>query len=84
MNDLYDLGRALREERKRLGLTQAEVAAHTGMGRATLSLLENGIVPELGVRKVLRVVELLGLELTVRPAGAPPTLEELQAEKEAL
>lgn len=83
MIDLHNLGQALREERKRLGLTQAEVADRAGMSRATVSLLENGIVPELGIRKVLRVADLLGLELAVRSAGAPPTLEELQSEHEA-
>ena len=82
-NNLTDLGLALREQRKRRGLTQAELARQAGLSRATLSLLENGSVPELGIRKVIRVLELLGLELAVRPAGAPPTLEELEAERES-
>jgi hypothetical protein len=29
---------------------------------------------------VIRVMDFLGLELTTRPRGAPPTLEELQKE----
>jgi hypothetical protein len=37
-------------------------------------------VPEIGVRKLIRILEYLGLELRVRPAGNPPTLEELREE----
>ena len=46
----------------------------------TLSQIENGTIQEIGIRKVMRLLDYLGLELAVRPAGAPPTLEELQKE----
>ena len=49
-----------------------------GMGRATISQIESGIVPEIGVRKLIRILDYLGLELRVRPAGLPPTLDELR------
>lgn len=51
-----------------------------GLSRKTLSQIETGTVADIGVRNVERVLEVLGLEFTVRPAGAPPTLEELQKE----
>jgi transcriptional regulator with XRE-family HTH domain len=83
LTNLEQIGSGLRQQRKRRGLTQAEVAKAARISRATLSLLENGLLSELGIKKVLRVAEILGLELALRPAGAAPTLEELQEQREA-
>ena len=81
MDDLNRIGNQVREARKGQGLTQAALAAEAGISRTTLSLLEGGIVQELGIRKVIRILDRLGLELTTRPAGAPPTLEEIREER---
>ena len=81
MDDLTKIGNQVREARKAHGLTQAALAAELGISRATLSLLETGLVQDLGIRKVIRILERLGLELTTRPAGAPPTLEEIREER---
>lgn len=75
------IGNQVREARKGQGLTQAALAAEAGISRTTLSLLENGTVRELGIRKVIRILDRLGLELATRPAGAPPTLEEIREER---
>ncbi len=80
---LFALGRSIREARKRRGLTQAAVAKTVEIGRAALSLLEAGMIREIGVRKVIRVLDFLDLELTTRPRGAPPTLEELKKDMES-
>ncbi|MCR4256856.1 MAG: helix-turn-helix domain-containing protein [Candidatus Uhrbacteria bacterium] len=81
MGDLNRIGNQVREARKGQGLTQAALAAEAGISRTTLSLLESGMVQELGIRKVIRILGRLGLELTTRPAGAPPTLEEIREER---
>lgn len=75
---MFELGNKIRQARKERLLTQAELAAQVGIGRVTLSQIENGTVRDVGIRKVIRLLDYLGLELTVRMAGAPPTLEELQ------
>lgn len=62
-------------------MTQAELASLLGMSRATISQIESGKVTDIGVRKLIRILELFDLELAVRPAGAPPTLDELRAEE---
>ena len=80
MDDLNRIGSQIREARKEKGLTQAALACEIGISQATLSLLENGKIMELGIRKVIRILDRLGLELAIRPEGAPPTLEELQRE----
>jgi len=81
MDDLKRIGSRVREARKGLGLTQADLAGELGISRTTLSLLESGMIQELGIRKVIRILDRLGLELTTRPAGAPPTLEEIRGNR---
>lgn len=80
---MFDMGTKIRLARKEKRLTQAQLAELAGITRKTISQIETGIVPDIGIRKVERALEVLGLELTVRPAGSPPTLEELQKENAA-
>jgi transcriptional regulator with XRE-family HTH domain len=77
---MFELGIKIRQVRKEKKLTQAQLACMAGITRKTLSQIETGTVPDIGIRKVERTLEILGLELSLRPAGAPPTLEELQME----
>jgi transcriptional regulator with XRE-family HTH domain len=78
---LFEIGEEIRTERKRRKISQAKMAKDLEMSRATISQIESGTVQEIGVRKLIRMLEYLNLELRVRPAGAPPTLDELRGEK---
>jgi transcriptional regulator with XRE-family HTH domain len=78
---LFHIGQHIREARKKGGISQAELAKALGMSRTTIGQIENGSVQEIGVRKLIRILEFLGLELRVRPAGQPPTLDELREEE---
>ncbi len=78
---LFDIGEEIRNERKRRKVSQEKMAKDLEMSRATISLIESGTVQEIGVRKLIRILEYLDLELRVRPAGTPPTLDELRGEK---
>jgi len=66
---IQDLGSEIRKARQTRGMTQAELASASGISRPTLSLLESGLVPDLGVRKVLAVLDRLGLDLAWRARG---------------
>ena len=77
---LFEIGKQIRQVRKSRKISQAEIAAALGMSRTTIGQIENGSVQEIGVRKLIRLLEFLGLELRVRPAVRPPTLEELREE----
>jgi transcriptional regulator with XRE-family HTH domain len=79
---LFDIGTQIRLTRKVRKLTQADLASALGMSRTTIGQIENGTVQDIGIRKVIRLLEFLELELRVRPLGKPPTLEELQEEEE--
>lgn len=78
---LADLGPLLKEARRRARLSQEELAAPLGMSRATVSALESGRCEEIGFAKLAALLERLGLELTVRPRVARPTLDELRSER---
>lgn len=78
---LIDIGREIRKARKLRKLSQADLAKGLGMSRSTISQIESGTVQEIGVRKLIRILDSLGLELRIRPAASPPTLEELQEEQ---
>lgn len=81
--DIQEIGQKLREARKSLRRTQAEVAAPLGMSRATVSAIENGTVSEIGVRKLMALCASLGLALSVAPRGQRPTFIELREEQRA-
>jgi len=80
---LFEIGEQIRQARKERHLTQAELAAALAMSRVTIGQIERGTVQEVGIRKVIRLLEHLGLTLRVRPKGRPPTLDELREEQEA-
>ena len=75
---LFAIGMEIKKERKRRKISQEKLAQELGMSRTTISQIESGIVQEIGVRKLFRILDYLGLELRVRAAGSPPTLDELR------
>jgi transcriptional regulator with XRE-family HTH domain len=78
---LLSIGREIKQARKNRKISQSDLAKALGMSRTTIGQIENGTVTEIGVRKLIRVLEFLGLELRVRPGGRPPTMEELREEE---
>ncbi len=75
---LAELGAELARARKERGLSQTALGRAAGIARQTISALERGAIPELGVQKLVRVFEVLDLELVVRPVGHPVTLDDLK------
>ena len=65
------LGTALRATRKRLGLTQAELALAAGVGLRFIVELEGG-KPTVRLEQVLRVVDALGGSLALTGLDADP------------
>ena len=61
-----DLGLAIRDQRRRLGLSQAELARKAGVGRQWVVAIERGKSrAELGL--VLRTLSALDLRLAIQP-----------------
>lgn len=76
------IGSIIREARKQAGLTQAELAKRLRMSRATISQLENGVIGDLGIRKLAQIGDRLGLEVSIQPRR-PLTLHEAYARNRA-
>lgn len=66
----------LRRFRRQQGVTLKELARRSGVHWVTLSRFENGLA-DLGVRKLVRVGQALGLSLTFRPAAQGYTLDDI-------
>lgn len=72
------ISETVRSQRKAKGLTQKALAAKLGMSRATISAIENGTIPEIGIRKVEAILRVLGYTLVAVPAKRMPTLNEVK------
>jgi transcriptional regulator with XRE-family HTH domain len=77
--ELAAIGAQIAVARKRAQLTQQALGDAAHLSRQTIAALERGTVPDLGVRKLLRVLEALDLTLVTRPRGHPVTLDDLKA-----
>ena len=81
--DAIALGAAIRAARKSSHLTQAELAALAGVSRHTIMQLESNTYSDLGIRKILSILSVLGLAMTVNvPEPQWPTLEDVYEENE--
>lgn len=75
---LSSLGVEIAARRKKLGLTQAELARKASIARSTLDALENGRIGELGFSRINKILSVLRMELTLQQTGSRrPTLDEL-------
>lgn len=82
MNTLPDLGLAVARLRKEHRMTQKELAQLSGMGQSTLARFETGGVAEFGSRKLLRLLEVLGHEMSYVPMNRSFTLDDALAERQ--
>jgi len=64
------LGRIVKNERKTMGLTQADLALTSGTGMRFISDLENGKTT-CQIGKTLTVLQMLGLRLTLSSHSSP-------------
>ena len=81
MKTLLELGAAVAERRETLGLKQREVALLAGLTPESLSRFERGRSAELGSRKLLAVLAVLGMELQFVTSGSAGSLDELRRER---
>lgn len=70
------IGEQIKIARKAQKWTQAQLADMANIDRTTLGSIERGSYRDIGIRKVARVAELVGLQL-VLVAEQLPTLDEL-------
>ena len=61
--NLADFGQLVHTRRTALGLSQAQLAAMSGLSRATINQLEGGSLVDLGVAKLITLLDLVGINL---------------------
>jgi transcriptional regulator with XRE-family HTH domain len=78
--NLADIGHLVRQRRQVLGLSQTKLAKLSGISRATINQLEAGTINNLGVVKLMGLLDLLGVQLTPaeprRPSSALKLLSQ--------
>jgi len=79
--DFQTLGHEITAFRQQQGVSQQQMADHLGISRATINALENGRSGDIGIRKVMKILDYLGKELAIRDKSPFPTLEELRDER---
>lgn len=63
MSVILELGRAVKERRQEIGLSQVALARLSGLSRQTISELENGTIKDLSLKRAERLANALGLNL---------------------
>jgi transcriptional regulator with XRE-family HTH domain len=82
MNPLSkSLGSTIRDRRKKLGLSQAQVAELTGKTQSQIARLENGLA-DPRISSVVQVSRSLGTEIVAIPIRLLPAIRHLLAEHE--
>jgi len=76
-----ELGLEVAKIRREQKISQQQLANDLGISRATISSFENGRGIDIGIKKVLAIVDYIGLEITLRDKSPFPTLEELMNER---
>jgi transcriptional regulator with XRE-family HTH domain len=79
---LDEIGLVIQKTRKNRKITQEALASQLGMSRATISGIEKGTIPEIGIRKILSICDALGLELLAQTKTKRPTLQQLMKREE--
>ena len=77
LTDLSDISEQIKQLRKAKGWTQQQLAEYSALDRTTIGALERNDYSDIGIRKVQRILTLLGKSLTLTDVGMP-TLDDLQ------
>lgn len=81
MQTLAEVGAAIADRRRSLGLKQGVVATLAGISQETLSRFERGKMAEFGSRKLLAVLAVLDMELETVETAVSGSLDDLRRER---
>ncbi len=76
-----ELGVRVTELRKFYHISQQTLADAVGISRATINALEKGRSVDVGVRKIIKILDFFDQELCFRQKSNLPTFEELKNEQ---
>ena len=79
--DFKTFGQMIATLRKENKISQSKLAEDLNISRATISSLENATSSDVGIKKILQILDYLGYELTCKEKSPFPTFEELRDER---
>ena len=82
MQNLAEVGHALRQARLQKRLTQEELAERAGVSRVTLSRMETAAKTDMSLAALVRLAGALGCELRLVERGRQRTLLDVLAEQQ--
>lgn len=75
--DFTELGQTLAQLRKSQQLSQQTMATDLHISRATISNFENGTSSDIGLKKVMQMLDYMGYTLSIKEESPFPTFEEI-------
>jgi transcriptional regulator with XRE-family HTH domain len=75
--DFYELGKELATLRKSKNISQQTISKDLNISRATISNFESGTSSDIGLKKVLQIVDYLGYEINLKEKSPFPIFEDV-------
>jgi transcriptional regulator with XRE-family HTH domain len=75
--DFYELGKELATLRKSRNISQQAISKNLNISRATISNFESGTSSDIGLKKVLQIIDYLGYEINLKEKSPFPVFEEV-------
>jgi len=79
--DYMEFASQLVKVRKDKKISQIQLSNDLNISRATISSFENGKSVDIGFKKVLQIMDYLGLEINLKEKSLFPVFEELLNEQ---
>ena len=75
--DFYELGKELATLRKSKNISQQTISKDLNISRATISNFESGTSSDIGLKKVLQIIDYLGYEIILKEKSPFPVFEDV-------
>ncbi len=75
--DLQELAKELALLRKNKNISQQTISKDLNISRATISNFESGASSDIGLKKVLQIVDYLGYEINLKEKSPFPIFEDV-------
>ena len=75
--DLYELGKEFANLRKSKNISQQTISKDLNISRATISNFESGTSSDIGLKKVLQIIDYLGYEINLKEKSPFPVFEDV-------
>jgi len=79
--DFKELGKEIATLRKMKKISQKELTENLHISRATISSFENGNSVDIGLKKVLQIIDYLGFEFALKEKTEFPVFEDILNER---